>query len=320
MFDWRQLRRWAISEGKLPDGSVVLYKELTFFEKYFWYVIGLTLLGIIETILLISLMVLNRKQKKTEKMLLLAEGRVREMLRFERISRLGQLITSLAHELKQPLAAILSSAQAVLRFIKADKIDLNLFQQVLGNIIRDDKRAVTVITTLQSMVKKEERTKEPIILNRVLEDVAAVFMSEAIESNLTIEKEFDESLPPVLGSAAQLEQVALNLIMNAGDALSQSPSEKKRIVLQTKMTDHAVQVTVRDFGPGIDEAKRDHLFQPFFTTKKSGLGMGLAICKSIIAEHGGRIWAENHPDGGAIFSFELPVPRNESEEHYHLYH
>jgi C4-dicarboxylate-specific signal transduction histidine kinase len=108
--------------------------------------------------------------------------------------------------------------------------------------------------------------------------------------------------------------------MNAGDALSQSPSEKKRIVLQTKMTDHAVQVTVRDFGPGIDEAKRDHLFQPFFTTKKSGLGMGLAICKSIIAEHGGRIWAENHPDGGAIFSFELPVPRNESEEHNHLYH
>jgi len=319
MFDWRQLRRWAISEGKLPGGSIVLYKELTFFEKYFWYVIGLTLLGIIETILLISLMVLNRKQKKTEKMLLLAEGRYREMLRFERISRLGQLITSLAHELKQPLAAILSSAQAVLRFIKADKIDLNLFQQVLGNIIRDDKRAATVITTLQSMVKKEERAKEPIILNRVLEDVAAVFMSEAIESNLTIEKEFDESLPPALGSAAQLEQVALNLIMNAGDALSQSPSEKKRIVLQTKMTDHAVQVTVRDFGPGIDEAKRDQLFLPFFTTKKSGLGMGLAICKSIIAEHGGRIWAENHPDGGAIFSFELPVPRNESEEHYHLY-
>jgi signal transduction histidine kinase len=320
MFDWRQLRRWAISEGKLPAGSTVLYKEATLFEEYFWYVIGLTLFAITETILLISLMVLNRKQKKTEKMLHLAEGQYREMLRFERISRLGQLITSLAHELKQPLAAILSSAQAALRFLKADKIDLNLFQQILGNIVRDDKRAASVITTLQSMVKKEEKAKEPIILNGVLEDVVAVFMSEAIRSNLTIEKEFDESLPPVLGDAAQLEQVALNLIMNAGDALSQNPPNKKRVVLQTKMTDHAVQVTVRDFGPGIDEARRDELFQPFFTTKKSGMGMGLAICKSIIAEHGGRIWAENHPGGGAVFFFELPVPRNESEEHHHLYH
>jgi len=204
--------------------------------------------------------------------------------------------------------------------LKADKIDLNLFQQILGHIIRDDKRAATVITTLQSMVKREEKAKEPIILNDVLEDVVAVFMSEAIRSNLTIEKEFDESLPAVLGNAAQLEQVALNLIMNAGDASSQSPSGKKRVVLQTKVTDHAVQVTVRDFGPGIDEAKRDQLFQPFFTTKKSGLGMGLAICKSIIVEHGGRIGAENHPDGGAIFFFELPVPRSEPEEYHDLYY
>ena len=312
MFDWRQLRRWGISEGKLPADSTVLYKELTFFEQYYWYVVGLTLIGITEAVLLLSLMVLRRKQKKTEKMLHVAEGRYREMLRFERISRLGQLITSLAHELKQPLAAILSSAQATLRFLKADKIDLNLFQQILGNIIRDDKRAVTVITTLQSMVKREEQAKESITLNGVLGDVVAVFMSEAMASNLTIEREFDESLPPILGNPAQLEQVALNLIMNAGDALSQSPFEKKRVVLQTKMTDHAVQVTVRDFGPGIDEAKRDQLFQPFFTTKKSGMGMGLAICKSIIAEHGGRIWAENHPGGGAVFYFELPVPRNES--------
>ena len=320
MFDWRQLRRWGISEGKLPAGSTVLYKEVIFFEKYFWYVIGLTLFAVAGTILLISLTGLRRKQKKTEKMLLQAESRYREMLRFERISRLGELITSLSHELKQPLAAILSSAQAALRFLKADKIDLNLFQQILDHIIRDDKRAATLITNLQSMARREEKTKGPILLNRVLEDVVAVFMSEAIRCNLTIEKEFDESLPPVLGNAAELEQVALNLIMNAGDAVSLSPSEKKRVVLQTKMTDHAVRVTVRDFGPGIDEVKRDQLFQPFFTTKKSGLGMGLAICKSIITEHGGRIWAENHPGGGAVFSFKLPVPRNESAEYQHLYH
>ncbi len=308
MFDWRQLRRWGISEGKLPAGSRVFFKELTFFEKYYWYVVGLTLIGITETILLLSLMVLRRKHKKTQKMLHVAESRYREMLRFERISRLGQLITSLAHELKQPLAAILSSAQATRRLLKGENLDLNLLQQIVDHIIRDDKRAATVITTLQSMVRKEEKTKEPILLNRVLEDVVAVFMSEAVQCNVTIETDFDESLPPVLGNAAELEQVVLNLVMNARDAVSLSPAEKKRVVLQTRLSGPAVRVTVRDFGPGIDEAIPDQPFQPFFTTKKSGLGMGLAICKSVITEHGGRIWAENHPDGGAVFSFELPVP------------
>jgi C4-dicarboxylate-specific signal transduction histidine kinase len=297
-----------------------LYKEVTFPEKYFWYLIGLTLFAVVETILLISLMVLSRKQKKTENMLHVAEGRYREMLRFERISRLGQLITSLAHELKQPLAAILSSAQATRRLLKAENLDLNLVQQILDHIIRDDKRAATVITTLQSMVRREEKTKEPIHLNRVLEDVLAVFMSEAVQDNVTIETDFDESLPPVLGNAAELEQVVLNLVMNARDAVLLSPAEKKRVVLQTRLTGPAVRVTVRDFGPGIDEAKRDQPFQPFFTTKKSGLGMGLAICMSVITEHGGRIWAENHPGGGAVFSFELSVPQNESAEYQHLYY
>lgn len=320
MFDWRQLRRWGISEDRLPAGSTVLYKELTFLEKYYWYVLGATFVIITETGLLIALLALRRKRQESDRMLHAVEGRYREMLRFERISRLGQLISSLAHELKQPLAAILSSAQASLRFLKADKTDLNLYREILGNIIRDDKRAVSVINTLQSMVKREEAAKEPMLLNGLLEGVVAVFMSEAIGNKLTIEREFDETIPPVLGNAAQLEQVALNLIMNAGEALDQSPPEKKRVFLQTKMTGHAVQVAVRDFGQGIDEAKSGQLFQPFFTTKKSGMGMGLAICKSIITDHGGRIWAENHPGGGAIFFFELPVPRNESEEDHRFYH
>lgn len=312
MFDGRQLKRWGIDEEQLPAGSKVSYREAALSAKHMWYFIGLILFAIVETTLLVSLILLHRKKEKTEKMLHLAESRYREMLRFERISRLGQLVTSLAHELKQPLASILGSAQAAMRFLRAEKVDLDLVQQLLGSIVRDEKRAANVITTLQAMVKREENAREPVLLNSVVDNVAAVFMSEANQSALTIEKEFDKSPCPVLGCAAQLEQVVLNLIMNAGDAVSQCPPEKRRVVLQTKTADHWMRVTVRDFGSGIDEAIWDKLFQPFFTTKKSGMGMGLAICKSIIVDHGGRIWAENHPEEGALFCFELPAHGNGS--------
>jgi len=122
-----------------------------------------------------------------------------------------------------------------------------------------------------------------------------------------IETEFDGSLPPVLADRIQLQQVTLNLIMNAAEAMSRNLPEERRIILRTEATDHCVRVSVRDFGLGIDKENLERLFQPFFTTKGSGLGMGLAISKSIIEAHGGRIWAENNPEVGATFVFELPV-------------
>jgi PAS domain S-box-containing protein len=249
----------------------------------------------------------ERKEAEAETALARAE-----LLHVERSSRLGELTVSLAHELNQPLAAILSSAQAAVRFLQSGTRDLNLFRTILQNIIEDDKRAAGVITSLRAMMKKEESEREPLNLNAVLDDVLKLFYAEAIVRKVTIERDFDKSLPPVLGDKIQLQQVVLNLFMNAAEALSESPNEddKRKIILRTKATDHGIQVTVRDFGPGIDPARLDDIWHPFFTTKNTGLGMGLGVCRSIIQAHRGRISAENHPDGGAMFTFEIPIFRN----------
>jgi len=159
------------------------------------------------------------------------------------------------------------------------------------------------------MVKREERERAPLNMNTVLDDVLKLFHSEAIVRNVTIERDFERLLPPVLADKIQLEQVLLNLISNAAEAMSESPHEhgKRKIILRTEVTDHGIQVAVRDFGPGIDPAKLDDIWQSFFTTKSTGMGMGLSVSRSIIEAHGGRISAENHPDGGAIFLIQIPT-------------
>ena len=225
--------------------------------------------------------------------------------------RLNEMTASLAHELNQPLAAILSNAQAALRFLKSDKPDLNEFQEIIRDIISDDQRAGNVIRSLRSMMKREEGEKRPTILNDVLNDVIQIFRTESIFRNVHVETEFEESLPPVLGDKVQLQQVVLNLILNAADAVSQNPLEHRQIILRTGVKDDRIKVTVRDFGPGIDKVNLEHIFEPFFTTKRTGLGIGLAVCHTIVEAHGGRIWAENNPDRGATFVFELPVKSNE---------
>ena len=230
-----------------------------------------------------------------------------ELLHVERSLRLNELTGSLAHELNQPLAAILSNAQAALRFLKSDKPDLNEIQEILEDIISDDRRAGGVIRSVRSMMKREEGEKRPTNLNDILDDVIQIFRSEAISRNVRIETECDGSLPPIFGDKAQLEQVLLNLIMNGAEAMSQKTSEQRKLILRTERKDQSVRVAVRDFGPGIDKDNLERVFQPFFTTKSAGLGIGLALCSSIIKAHRGRIWAENNPDGGATFIFELPI-------------
>ncbi len=205
-----------------------------------------------------------------------------ELLRVQRLTHLSELTASLSHELNQPLAAILSSAQAALRFLKSAPPDLDLFRTILENIVEDNKRAAGVIRSLRSLVKKEVKEKEPLNMNEVLEDFLPLFHSEAIIRNVEIKTDIGSSLPPVCGDKAQLQQVLFNLVMNATEAMSQIPSQQRRIILGTHATDNHIQVTVRDFGPGIDSAKLRDIWQPFFTTKATGLGIGLSVCNSII--------------------------------------
>jgi PAS domain S-box-containing protein len=230
-----------------------------------------------------------------------------ELLRVERSMRLNEMTASLAHELNQPLAAILNNAQAALNFLKADKPDLNEFREILQDIISDDQRAGNVIRSLRSMMKREVGEKKPIILNDIVNDVIQIFRSEAIFRNVRMEAELDGSSLLVMGDKTQLQQVILNMVMNAAEAMSQSQPEHRKLIMRTERKGQSIWMTLRDFGPGIDRENLERVFQPFFTTKGTGLGMGLAVCSSIIKDHRGRIWAENNPDGGATFFIELPI-------------
>jgi PAS domain S-box-containing protein len=232
----------------------------------------------------------------------------RELLRMDRLSRMGELTASLAHELNQPLTAILSNAQAALRFLQSEKPDLKELREILQDITSDDKRAGNVIRSLRAMMKQEERGKERLSINEMAGDVVSLFHSEAVLRNVVVETDFAEPLPFIFADKIQLQQVVLNLMMNATEAMDRESPERRKILLKTRRTgDGAIQVAVRDYGPGIEEEKLGLIFQPFFTTKGAGLGMGLSFSRSIIEAHGGRLWAENNRDRGATFFFELPV-------------
>jgi PAS domain S-box-containing protein len=230
----------------------------------------------------------------------------RELLRTERLLRMGELTASLAHELNQPLTSILSNARAALRFLEAGRLETDQLREILEDIARDDKRAGDIIRSLRSMIKPEEGDQEIISMNDVLTEVSTLFHSEAIIRNIGIEMDCANLLSLVSINKIQIQQVLINLMMNAAESMLDALDVRK-IVLQTRAIDGgAVQVAVRDFGPGVEEEDLGKLFEPFFTTKRSGLGMGLSLSRSIIEAHGGHVWVKNNPDRGATFYFDLP--------------
>jgi signal transduction histidine kinase len=310
MFDWRQLKRWGIPEQKLPEGSVVLHREINVFQKYKWLVIGIVLFVALQSLLLGFLVVSNRKQRVLSENLMTADSRYRQLLRIERFSRLGEFSASLAHELNQPLAAVVSSSQAAQRFLQSSPIDIEKLREILQHIVYDSKRSAEVVRSMRAMLKRGQAEKVPIVVNDILNDVLAVYRGEALARRTNIEKHCESGLPLVVADKSQLQQVMLNLIMNAADAVSKNMPENRKIFIKTRLKDDKVRVAVRDNGTGVDAARIDEVFEPLFTTKTRGMGMGLALCRTIIQEHGGRIRIENNADGGATAIFELPVIRN----------
>jgi two-component system, LuxR family, sensor kinase FixL len=231
-----------------------------------------------------------------------------ELAHLTRVSTMGELSASLAHELNQPLTAILSNAQAAQRFLTANPSDLTEVQEILQDIVEDDSRASEVIQRMRALVKKEELAFAPLDLAGVVRDVAALVHSDAILQGVRILLEVKPGLPSVRGDKIQLQQVVLNLLLNAFEAMKDCPANEREVkVLAETAGAGSLRLAVRDHGTGLGDDKLDKIFQPFYTTKRDGLGMGLAISRSIIDTHGGRLWAENNPDRGATFYCTLPV-------------
>jgi PAS domain S-box-containing protein len=236
-----------------------------------------------------------------------------EYTHIARVSAMGELTASLAHELKQPLAAIRSNAQAAQRFLSSDKPDIDELHEILKDIIKDDRRADDVIGKLRALMRKSEIQFKPLSINTVVQDILPLVNSYEIARNISLKLKLDKNIPHVTGDLTQLQQVILNLIFNSTEALMKTKVKLCTIVVRTNQEDtQSVTVSVADNGPGIEEKVMSHLFEPFYTTKKEGLGMGLAISQTIIEEHGGRLWAENNPDSGATFYFTIPIGKRNS--------
>jgi PAS domain S-box-containing protein len=230
-----------------------------------------------------------------------------ELSHLSRVALMGEMSASIAHELNQPLAGILSNAAAGKRFIDRGDVDLGEVRELLGDIISDGRRASDVVRGIRGMVKKEQIARRSVDLNEVVIDAVRMVSADALLHSCQLETSLDTNLPVVNGDPIQLQQVLLNLVINAFDAMRDTPISNRRVAIATQPNeDGTVRISVRDYGLGISEEMRDRLFDPFFSTKTEGLGMGLAIVRSIIESHGGTITAENADGGGARFEFVLP--------------
>ena len=232
----------------------------------------------------------------------------KELAHLARVSTMGVLAASLAHELNQPLSAILSNAQAGSRFLAAATPDLAEVRGALEDIAQDTKRAGEVIRQMRALVRKDEPNLEPLDLNRVISDVVRLLHSDMLIRKVQIALELDPALRLANGDSAQLQQVILNLVLNAFDAMKDVPEGRRTAILRTRQLDAAsIRVEVSDYGTGISPDRLANLFEPFRSSKRDGLGLGLSISHSIMEAHKGQLWAENNPDRGATFYFTLPV-------------
>ena len=241
------------------------------------------------------------------------EGHRQELAHLGRVALMGEMASSLAHELNQPLTAIVTNAAAGQRFVARGVIDARELHELLLDIAMDGERAGKIIRGIREMVRKSNTAREPVDMNQVVKDVVRLTNSDALRNGCVVVTELDSQLPPVEADAVQLQQVLLNLILNAFEAMQGTPVDHRRVVLSTtslgptSQANGAVRTTVRDFGTGFSEKVRQRIFEHFFSTKREGLGMGLAIARSIVESFGGVLDATNAIDGGAIFHFTLPA-------------
>ncbi|MFZ0102943.1 MAG: sensor histidine kinase [Pseudolabrys sp.] len=301
VYDWRQLQRWHISESVLPPGSEILFRVPTAWEQYRAYIVAFIAAILIQSALISWLLYEQRRRQRAE---VLARNTMSELTHVNRVATVGQLSASIAHEVRQPLAAILANANAALRWL--EKANVEEVREGLKGIVSDGHRAGDIITNLRAMFKHDVQEKTPVDINKLVLSVLALVQIDLQKQKIELQTQLDDRISEVLGNQVQLQQVISNLVMNAIEAMSSSKTRMLRIKTELSRS-NKLHVSIEDTGTGIKPSDVDRLFKPMFTTKARGMGMGLSICQSIIETHGGRIWVSPGANGGSIFQFELPT-------------
>jgi signal transduction histidine kinase len=303
-YDWRQLRRWNVSESRLPPGSEVLFREPTAWERYSLQLALIAAVILAQTGLISALLNAHRRRRLAE---VQSRQRMAELARVNRFSTAGVLTASIAHEINQPLGAILTNAETAQAILNSPGPDIAELNEIVGDILRDDRRASEVVRRMRSLLAKAPFELKNINLNDLVRETVEFLSALAIARKFELVSVITPDALPILGDRIQLQQVILNLVVNGIDAMKDTPAENRIISIRTSRVEEFAGLSVSDRGPGIPEDKLKEIFEPFYTNKAEGMGMGLSIARTIIEAHHGLIWAKNRDHGGATFRIRLPL-------------
>jgi signal transduction histidine kinase len=302
--DARELHRWGISEDLLPQECTVRFGEPSAWQRYRWQIVtGLAIIAS-QSLLIVALILQRRRRRHAE---IETQAARTDLAHAARLASMGELTASIAHEIKQPLSAILAHADTAELLLENDAPSLPEIQRILAEIRKDDLRASDVITRLRDLLGRHTMERRPVDLNEAISDALAVVDAEARRRNVTVVRQLAAGLPPVIGDDVHLQQVVLNLVLNGMEAVAGAEESAGRITIGTTAVANGVQITVADNGPGIDPAIAPRLFESFATTKRGGLGLGLSIARTIVEAHGGTIEATAGAGHGAVFRVALPT-------------
>jgi signal transduction histidine kinase len=301
-FDWRQLQRWNISESRLLAGSEVLFREPTVWQLYSWQIALITAVILLQAGFISVLLREHRRRQVAE---VQSRQHVAELVHVNRFATAGELTASIAHEINQPLGAILTNAETADVILNSPSPDIAELKDIVNDILRDDRRAGEVIRRMRSLLKKAPFELKSLDFNDLVGETVELVL--AVGRKVELVSVITPDALPILGDRIQLQQVILNLVANGIDAMKDTSSENRIISIRTSRVEKFAELSVSDLGPGIPEDKLKEVFEPFFTSKAEGMGMGLSIARTIVEAHNGQIWAENRDHGGATFRIRLPI-------------
>jgi signal transduction histidine kinase len=304
LFNWNQMLRWNVGESSLPEGSEIRFREPTFIERYRWQSTAIFAALFVQAGLIAFLLHERHLRRDAE-----AESRNRmsELAHVNRQATAGELSSSIAHELNQPLGSILANAETAEMILKSERPDLEEIGEILADIKRDDQRAGEVIRRLRGYLTRTPFETKDIDLNQIMGETFKFLSVQASAHNIALYLQTAPGELRIKGDPVQLQQVILNLVVNSMDAMAAIPYGRTVIGRTELNGGSTVEISISDSGPGIPPDKLSQVFDPFFTTKDQGMGIGLSIARTIILAHKGRIWAENQSGGGAAFHFTLPL-------------
>src|SRR5258706_3752831 len=305
-YDWRQLQKWGIKDSLLPPGSTIYFREPTAWERYSWQIALITAVILLQAGLISALLREHRRRRFSE---VQSRQRMAELAHVNRFSTAGELTASIAHEINQPLGSILTNAETADAILKSPTPDIAELKDIVKDILQDDRRASEVIRRMRSLLTKAPFELKSLDLNDVARETVEFLSALAVARKVELISLITPDALPILGDRIQLQQVILNLVVNAIDAMADMPSENRIISIRTSRVEDFAELSVSDPGSGIPEDKLKEDFEPCFTSKAEGMGMGLSIARTIIEAHHGLISARNQVHGGASFRIRLPLER-----------